>query len=220
MNEDLRIPDGLTRSSEAREGKDMKLNVEELSAVVVDTAFHLYRDLGPGLLESVYEAILAKLLRDRGMAVVRQQPVPIEFAGLRLDEGFRADLMVEDALVIELKSVEQFAPVHAKQLLTHLRLMHLPLGLLINFGAATFKEGVKRVVNDHRDFAGSRLRVNQVGSGPSHLPGVGQTITEGLSRSREACEGESSELCVDRVYSGLKGLTRSREGRERGSGPR
>jgi iron complex transport system substrate-binding protein len=131
----------------------MKLNVEELSTVVVDTAFHLYRDLGPSLLESVYEAILARLLQEHGVAVVRQQSVPIEFAGLRLDEGFRAHLIVEDAIVIELKSVEQFAPVHAKQLFTCLRLMHLPLGLLINFGAATFKEGIKRVVNDHRDFA-------------------------------------------------------------------
>jgi len=95
---------------------------------------------------------------------VRQQPVPIEFAGLRLNEGFRADLVVDESLVIELKSVEQFAPVHAKQLLTYLRLMHLPLGLLINFGAPTFKDGVKRVVNNHRDFAASRLRVNQIDS--------------------------------------------------------
>ena len=154
----------LTRSREGREEKAARLNVEQLSAVVVDTAFHLHCDLGPGLLESVYEAVLARLLQDRGLSVVRQQPVPIEFAGLRLEEGFRADLVVDGALVIELKSVEQFAPVHAKQLLTYLRLMHLPLGLLINFGAATFKDGVKRVVNSHRDFAASRLRVNQIGA--------------------------------------------------------
>jgi iron complex transport system substrate-binding protein len=152
----------LTRSREEREEKSAKLHVEELSAVVVDAAFHLHTDLGPGLLESVYEAILARLLRDRGLSVVRQLPVPIEFAGLRLDEGFRADLVINDLLVIELKSVEQLAPGHAKQLLTYLRLMHLPLGLLINFGAATFKEGVKRIANNHRDFAASRLRVNQI----------------------------------------------------------
>jgi GxxExxY protein len=156
------IEEGLTRSREGREERSRKLNVEDLSAVVVDAAFHLHCDLGPGLLESVYEAVLARLLRDRGLFVARQQPVPIEFAGLRLDEGFRADLVVDDTLVIELKSVEQLAPVHPKQLLTYLRLMHLPLGLLINFGAATFKEGVKRVVNNHRDFAASRLRVNRV----------------------------------------------------------
>jgi iron complex transport system substrate-binding protein len=135
--------------------------VEELSAVVVDTAFHLHKDLGPGLLESVYEAVLARLLRDQGLSVMRQQPIPIEYAGLRLDEGFRADLVVADALVVELKSVEQLAPVHPKQLLTYLRLMHLPLGLLINFGTSFFKDGVKRVVNNHWDFAASRLRVNQ-----------------------------------------------------------
>jgi iron complex transport system substrate-binding protein len=123
MDNSERPEEGLTRSREEREeeGEATRLNVEELSAVVVDAAFHLYRDLGPGLFESVYEAVLARLLQDRGLSVVRQQPVPIEFAGLRLDEGFRADLIVDDALVIELKSVEQFAPVHAKQLLTYLR---------------------------------------------------------------------------------------------------
>lgn len=138
-------------------------NIEELSAIVVDAAFHLHKELGPGLLESVYEAVLAKLLQQRGLIVVRQKPIPVEFAGLTFDEGFRADLVVEDKLVIELKSVEHLAPVHGKQLLTYLRLMKLPLGLLINFGAATFKEDIHRVVNNHQDFASSRLRVNQKG---------------------------------------------------------
>lgn len=158
--------EGFTRSREGREEKSAErgLNAEQLSAVVIDAAFHLHRDLGPGLLESVYEAMLAKLLRDRGLAVARQTIVPIEFAGVRLDEGFRADLVVENALVVELKSVESLAPVHHKQVLTYLRLMHLPLGLLINFGAATFKEGVKRIVNNHHDFAASRLRVNRIES--------------------------------------------------------
>jgi len=154
---------GLTRSREAREDEQAvhPLNEEELSAVVVDAAFHLHRNLGPGLLESVYEAVLAKVLQDRGLRVARQLPVPIEFAGIRLDEGFRADLVIEGRLVVELKSVEHFAPVHPKQLLTYLRLMRLPLGLLINFGAGTFKEGIKRIANHHHDFAASRLRVNQ-----------------------------------------------------------
>lgn len=93
--------------------------------------------------------------------MVRQHPVPIEYNGIYVDEGFRADLVVERMLVIELKSVEQLAPVHYKQLLTYLRLMRLPLGLLINFGGGTFKENVKRVVNGRQDFSGSLLRVNQ-----------------------------------------------------------
>ena len=90
-----------------------------------------------------------------------QVPVPIQLMGLRFDEGFRADIIVEDILLIELKSVEKLAPVHAKQVLTYLRLLKLPLGLLINFGASTFKEGIQRIVNNHKNFASSRLRVNQ-----------------------------------------------------------
>lgn len=83
----------------------------------------------------------------------RQKPIPVRFDGILIDEGFRADLLVEDQLLVELKSVERIAPVHAKQLLTYLRLMDLPLGLLMNFGAATFREGIKRVANGHRPFA-------------------------------------------------------------------
>jgi iron complex transport system substrate-binding protein len=124
-------------------------DVEEIAAEVVDAAFHLHRDLGPGLLETVYEAVLEKMLKDRDLAVERQKPVPIRYAGLTFDEGFRADLVVENSLVVELKSVEKIAPVHGKQLLTYLRLMDSPVGLLINFGAPTFKEGIRRVVNNH-----------------------------------------------------------------------
>lgn len=139
----------------------MSVDVEALSAIVVDAAYHLHRDLGPGLLESVYEVLLARALQDRGLRVERQKPVAIEYRGVRFDEGFRADLVVEGLLVVELKSVERLMPVHSKQLLTYLRLMDLRLGLLVNFGAAMFKDGVDRVVNNHRDFASSRLRVNQ-----------------------------------------------------------
>lgn len=135
-------------------------NVEELSAIVVDCAYKLHVEAGPGLLESVYETVLAKMLKDRGLQVRRQASVPIHLMGLEFDEGFRADLIVEESLVLELKSVENLAPVHAKQILTYLRLLKMPLGLLINFGAATFKEGVRRIVNNHKDFASSRLRVN------------------------------------------------------------
>lgn len=138
-------------------------NIEEISAEVVDAAFHLHKDLGPGLLESVYEVVLAKMLEQRGLTVERQKPIPIHYAGIRFDEGFRADLIVEGGLLIELKSVENLAAVHGKQVLTYLRLLDLPLGLLINFGSATFKDGVKRIVNNHTNFASSRLRVNQEG---------------------------------------------------------
>ncbi len=95
------------------------------------------------------------------MQVERQKAVAFDFGGMHFNEGLRVDILVEGCLVVELKSVENLAPVHAKQVLTYLRLLRLPLGLLINFGAATFKEGIKRIVNNHRDFASSRLRVNQ-----------------------------------------------------------
>jgi iron complex transport system substrate-binding protein len=136
-------------------------NPESLSAIVVDCAYKLHVEAGPGLLETVYEVVLAKMLEERGLRVRRQVLVPIALMGLKFDEGFRADLIVEDLLLIELKSVETLAPVHAKQVLTYLRLLQLPLGLLINFGAATFKEGCKRIVNGSQSFASSRLRVNQ-----------------------------------------------------------
>jgi len=98
----------------------------------------------------------------RGLKVERQKVVSFEYDGMRFEEGLRLDLLVEDSVIVELKSVEKLAPVHPKQLLTYLRLMNLPVGLLINFGAGTFKEGVQRVVNNYRSFSTSpRLRVNQ-----------------------------------------------------------
>jgi GxxExxY protein len=136
-------------------------DVEDLSAVVVDCGYRLHVEAGPGLLESVYEVVLAKMLEERGLRVRRQVPVPIKLMGFRFDEGFRADIVVEEALLIELKSVENLAPVHSKQVLTYLRLMNLPLGLLINFGAPTFREGVRRIVNHHHAVSSSRLRINQ-----------------------------------------------------------
>jgi len=136
------------------------MNIEELSTIVVDCAYKLHIEAGPGLLETVYEVVLAKMLEERGLRVKRQVPVPINLMGLAFDEGFHTDLLVDDLLLIELKSVENLAPVHSKQVLTYLRLLNLPVGLLINFGAATFKEGCKRIVRNHKDFASSRLRVN------------------------------------------------------------
>jgi len=142
-------------------------SLEEVAAVVVDTAFHLHKKLGPGLLETVYEVVLARKLEQHRFRVERQRPVAIEYDGLRFDEGFRVDLLVESKLVVELKSVETMKPVHAKQILTYPRLLHLPLGLLINFGAPTFKEGVQRIVNNHTDTSGSRLRLHQISPGGS-----------------------------------------------------
>lgn len=134
---------------------------ERIARVVVDCAFHIHRELGPGLLESVYELVLFGALKRAGLRVERQKSVAIEFDGLRFSDAFRIDILVEDALVVEIKSVEMLAKVHGKQLLTYLRLTKQPLGLLINFGAASFREGVKRVVNGHTAFAASRLRVHQ-----------------------------------------------------------
>ena len=127
--------------------------IERVASVAVDCGIHIHKELGPGLLESVYEALLAEALAQQGLAVVRQQSVPINFRGVVLPEAFRADLIVENSLVIEVKSVERNAPVHAKQLLTYLRLMKQPLGLLMNFGCETFREGIKRVINSHNGFA-------------------------------------------------------------------
>lgn len=153
---------------DTRDNAQAPKSVEELSAVVVDCAYRLHVEAGPGLLESVYEVVLARMLEERGLSVRRQVPIPIQLMGLEFDEGFRADIMVENRLVIELKSVEVLAPVHPKQLLTYLRLLKLPLGLLINFGAPTFKEGVRRIVNQHHDFTSSRLRAhNPPSSDPS-----------------------------------------------------
>ena len=146
---------------DAHGGTKSRRDKEELARIVVDCGFRLHKELGPGLLESVYEVVLQKMLNDEGLAVKRQFPVPIRVFGLSFEEGFRADLLVEDALLIELKSVSQLAPVHSKQVLTYLRLLNLPLGLLINYGAATFKEGVKRIVNGSQDFTASTLSINK-----------------------------------------------------------
>jgi len=147
--------------NDSHEETKARRDVEELSAVVVDCGYKLHVEAGPGLLETVYEVVLAKMLADLGLAVKRQVPVPIKLMGMTFEEGFRADIIVEDGLLIELKSVESLIPVHSKQVLTYLRLLKLPLGLLINFGAPTFKDGCKRIVNQHTDIQFSRLRLNQ-----------------------------------------------------------
>lgn len=123
------------------------MSENEIAKVALDECFAIHQELGPGLLESVYEVVLAKALEARELRVERQVPVEIEFRGLRFDEGFRADLIVEGLVLIELKSVEALRPVHGKQVLTYLRLTGMKLGLLINFGEALLKDGIKRVAN-------------------------------------------------------------------------
>jgi GxxExxY protein len=130
-------------------------DIDVVSGDVLDVALRLHRDLGPGLLESVYEAVLAGRLIAMGYPVARQRPIDIEFEGLRFEAAFRIDLLVDDRLVVEIKSLERLLPVHAKQLLTYLRLTKQPVGLLINFGGATLKEGVRRLVNNYRPSASS-----------------------------------------------------------------
>ena len=119
----------------------------EIAKEIVDAAYQIHHQLGPGLLESVYEIILAYELRRRGFDVLRQVPVPIVWQNLRFDEGFRADLLVGNQVLVELKSKEKVNPVDKKQVLTHLRLTGKRLGLLINFGEELIKHGISRVVN-------------------------------------------------------------------------
>lgn len=137
-------------------------DIDAISGDVLDVALRLHRDLGPGLLESVYEMVLAGKLAALGYRVARQRPVDIEFDGLQFDAAFRIDLLVDERLIVEIKSVERLTAAHGKQLLTYLRLTGQPVGLLINFGGATLKEGIRRVVNDHRSSASPRLRVNHL----------------------------------------------------------
>ena len=119
----------------------------EIATQVVDAAYKVHTELGPGLYEIVYEVTLAHELKKRGLTVQRQVPIPIEYDSIKFDEGFKADVIVEDKVILELKSVEQLAKVHKKQLLTYLRLADKRLGLLINFGEALIKDGIVRIVN-------------------------------------------------------------------------
>lgn len=127
----------------------MQGDVETLATIAIDCGFKLHKELGPGLLESVYEVLLYEGLKDRGLFVEVQKVIPIAYNGRVLEQGFRADILIERCLLIEIKSTEKHAAVHAKQVLTYLRLMKLPLGLLMNFGMETFRDGVKRLANDY-----------------------------------------------------------------------
>jgi len=124
------------------------MHESDISRAVVDGALTVHRALGPGLLESVYELTLAYELAQRGLSVERQVPIPIEYQGVPLGEGFRADLIVDGKVLLEPKSVEHLTPLHRKQIQTYLRLTGLKLGLLLNFGAALMKDGIVRCVNE------------------------------------------------------------------------
>lgn len=130
-------------------------DIDEISGDVIEVAIRLHRELGPGLLENLYEAVLAARLAAMGYSVARQRAVDVEFEGIRIEAAFRIDLLIDERLIVEIKSLERLAPVHAKQLLTYLRLTGQPVGLLINFGGETLKEGIRRLVNNHNPSAPS-----------------------------------------------------------------
>ena len=124
------------------------VELDLITGAIVESAISIHRRLGPGVFESVYEAVLASLLARRGLHVERQRAVGFTFDDMRFDQGFRIDLLVEHSVIVEVKSLDRLAPVHRKQLLTYLRLTDLRVGLLLNFGAETMREGIVRVVSD------------------------------------------------------------------------
>lgn len=121
--------------------------LERIAKDVVDASMKLHMALGPGLLESVYTILLEKKLQERGYSVEREKAIPVEFEGVKFEKGFRADLIINGCFIVELKSVERLLPVHSKQLLTYLKITGMRLGLLINFGEARLRDGIKRVAN-------------------------------------------------------------------------
>lgn len=128
------------------------MHENEIGTLVVDCAIQLHRDFGPGLMKSVYEVTLARKLEKRGLAVQRQVPIAIECDGQKFDEGFRAELIVEEKVIVELKSAEAVHPAHKKQLLTYLRLTGMKLGYLLNLGSALMKDGITQTIHGHLRF--------------------------------------------------------------------
>ena len=125
-------------------------DIEELATQTIRCGFAIHQDLGPGLLESCYEVLLAASLASAGLKVERQKVVDIEYNGIRVRDAFRADLLIERRLVVEVKAIDRLAAIHSRQVLTYLKLLDLPLGLVMNFGGGTFREGLKRVANTRR----------------------------------------------------------------------
>jgi len=139
----------------------MSFELDEITGAIIDSAIQVHRVLGPGLLESVYELVLARALTSQSFKIEREKSISFEYEGMFFANAFRMDLLVDERVIVEIKSVERLAPVHSKQLLTYLRLTNLQVGLLLNFGAATLKEGIHRIVNHLPPSASPRLRVNQ-----------------------------------------------------------
>jgi GxxExxY protein len=135
------------RLGDLARNKEATMTENAIAREIVDSAFRIHTTLGPGLLESVYQTVLAYELGRRNLRVVSQQVIPVVYDGIRIDTGFRADLVIEDKVIVEIKSVELLAPVHKKQLLTYLRLADKRLGLLINFHVTLIKDGITRIVN-------------------------------------------------------------------------
>ncbi len=135
-------------------------DVEQLARIAINCGMRLHKRLGPGLLETAYEVILCEQLQREGLLVERQKAISIDVDGIRIADAFRVDLLVNETLVLEIKSVDRLAPVHAKQLLTYLKMLDLRLGLLMNFGQETLRDGLRRIVNGPSTFVPSRLRAN------------------------------------------------------------
>jgi GxxExxY protein len=156
-----RIPRDVHAETRGRGERQMH-ELDEITGAIVDSAIQVHRALGPGLLETVYEVVLARVLSRSGFKVEKQKILSFEYEGIVFPNAFRMDLLVDDRVVVEIKSVEELAAVHHKQLLTYLRLSNLQVGLLINFGSATLKEGLRRIVNHLPPSASPRLRVNRL----------------------------------------------------------
>lgn len=124
---------------------------DKIASEIVDAAFKIHSKLGPGLLESAYEACMAHELTKRGFLVERQKPQPVLYDGLEIEVGYRLDILVEDTIIIELKAVEQLAPIHQAQLMTYLKLSGKTLGFLINFNVPLIKQGIRRIANQHQE---------------------------------------------------------------------
>jgi GxxExxY protein len=124
------------------------VEINELTGIIIEEAIRVHKELGPGLLESVYEEVLAYCLKRRGLDVRRQAPVPVYFEEVKMDVGFRADIIVENKVVVEIKSVEELAPVHSKIVFTYLRFTNITVALIINFNVPYLKNGIKRIVRN------------------------------------------------------------------------
>lgn len=138
------------------------MEINDITGIIIDEAIKLHNDLGPGLLESVYEEVLTHCLKRRGLDVKRQVPIPVFYDGIKMEVGFRADMIVENSVIIEIKSVEILAPVHHKQLLTYLKLTDISVGLIINFNEALLKNGIKRIVNNFNPALSAPLRETKI----------------------------------------------------------